>query len=162
MYAQLVGKDLNSRHLKVHKGDRPHLCFLCNKAFSNSSNLTRHMKVHSDDTTHECSTCVERFKDNHNLKRHFRAHMCGSYVDETKCPQDQGTVDTYLPTFRSAPFPSPHSSAAPFMINVRGPPGGYWIPISREKIGHIRKSCENFQIFPIPNFPTRHCIIFGN
>ena len=33
--------------------------------------------------------------------------------------------------------------------------GGYWIPISREKIGHIPESRENFLIFPITNFPPR-------
>ena len=33
---------------------------------------------------------------------------------------------------------------------------GYWIPISREEIGYIPKSRENFSIFPIPNVPLRH------
>ena len=34
--------------------------------------------------------------------------------------------------------------------------GGYWIPISREKIGHISKSREKFRFFPILNFSSRH------
>ena len=38
----------------------------------------------------------------------------------------------------------------------RGPPGGYWIPISREKISHILKFRSEFSIFPIPNFHHRH------
>ena len=39
-----------------------------------------------------------------------------------------------------------------------GPPGGHWIPISREKIGHIPISSEKFSIFLISNFPPRHSI----
>ena len=39
-----------------------------------------------------------------------------------------------------------------------GPPGGYWIPISREKIGHIPKSREKFSVFPIPNSSPRYFV----
>ena len=34
--------------------------------------------------------------------------------------------------------------------------GGYRIPISREKTGHIPGSRENVSIFPIKNIPPRN------
>ena len=44
-----------------------------------------------------------------------------------------------------------------FISAIEGPTrGGYWIPFSCEKIGHILKSRENFSIFPIMNFHPRH------
>ena len=41
-------------------------------------------------------------------------------------------------------------------LSIGAHKGGYWIPLSREKIGHIPESRENFSIFPITNFPPRN------
>ena len=39
---------------------------------------------------------------------------------------------------------------------IGGPPGGYWILISHEKISPIPKSRKKISIFLIPNFPPPH------
>ena len=90
------------RHMhKVHTGDTPYKCELCDRTFSQYNNLRRHLRVHNGNSfkchicgrtfnesfylemhlgshtgerTYRCGVCNITFKDNSELQRHVQTH----------------------------------------------------------------------------------------
>ncbi|ORY43516.1 hypothetical protein BCR33DRAFT_766685 [Rhizoclosmatium globosum] len=64
-------------HTRVHTGDRPHKCTLCENSYTTSSRLKIHMRSHTNEAPYICEypNCGKRFKSNSNLAQHSRVHM---------------------------------------------------------------------------------------
>ncbi|XP_064463069.1 zinc finger protein 2-like [Ornithodoros turicata] len=65
------------RHLvAIHKGQRNFACSVCGGAFSSKDSLDRHSKeVHEDQRNFSCSICGWPFHRKDHLRRHQRAHL---------------------------------------------------------------------------------------
>lgn len=51
------------------------MCILCKKMFASPSHLNIHMRVHTGDRPFACEVCDVKFNTKGNLKRHMIKHM---------------------------------------------------------------------------------------
>ena len=61
-------------HIRLHTGDKPYQCKVCDKYFSDLSNLKRHLRIHTGDKPYKCTVCGKGFRQSAHLTTHIRIH----------------------------------------------------------------------------------------
>lgn len=63
-------------HIRVHTGDKPLVCDICDRRFSESSNLSKHKRTHEVKGRFVCSFegCGKDFHRQDQLRRHMKQH----------------------------------------------------------------------------------------
>ncbi|KAJ9577373.1 hypothetical protein L9F63_006053 [Diploptera punctata] len=62
-------------HLRLHSNYKPFKCHVCNMLFSQKWNLYRHIRMHSNEKPFKCSVCNKSFGQKSHLISHIPSHI---------------------------------------------------------------------------------------
>ncbi|XP_060566906.1 zinc finger protein 229-like [Ruditapes philippinarum] len=66
---------LRNQHMVVHWGHKTYICDVCGKGFMSRKHFKDHMRIHDGEQPHKCETCGKDFIYYRSLVRHMLVHI---------------------------------------------------------------------------------------
>ena len=102
---KMLNKPKMMRHIRRHRSNITHLCWLCNKGFKTDTELKNHEQTHKEgDKYVPCNVCNKEFKTETKLKKHnqihtyrekkFKCNQCSAAFFSSFILEDHGLTHT--------------------------------------------------------------------
>ncbi|XP_008321004.2 zinc finger protein 39-like [Cynoglossus semilaevis] len=100
--------------------DKPYSCSMCEKTFTNNSNLTAHIRTHTGERPYRCEICRKTFITTSALNRHQTIHTEGKHFICNFCGKSFKWMDSLTRHVRSV-HKRDHVPVGPSSVTLTGP-----------------------------------------